>query len=297
MNIVITYIRKYFKVVIAQACAYGVSWALVTYVFLGPLPVVSPAFRQWVKDAPATFKRVVVQAPIYISEMSAALRSRLPGSRTSAGTHTAGDTYIPSPWVLVVPTPVGGSQGTTPYPTHRPTDVVPSIPQPTQAGPFPSGIQRPKSQVTATPVPARPTYPPTATPIPDTPATLSQKEQDTLKEINTRRAAVGAPAVRAISTLSGATRSHADWMNAGSGLSRCGHMGEGGSSPFDRARKAGYRSASGVGEIVACGHPTAKGAVDGWMSSPGHKAIMLDPQYQVVGIAWGRNMSVALFGR
>lgn len=301
-----SFIQKYYKVVLAHIGAYGISWYLITYVFLGPLPVVSPAFKQQVKESPKTVVAVAKDVPVLLAEIASSIKERipLPNGQSTTGTHTSGDSHIPSPWVLAIPTPMGGVEPTPPWrddsrniPTTVPTYPAPTSVWPTQAGPFPTTVgQRPTSVPAPTKRP-QPTRVPTPTAIPETPASLSQKEQDTLSEFNARRAQVGAPPVRAVSTLAQAARVHATWMAAGSGLSRCGHDGEGGSTPFDRARAAGYRSRGGVGEIVACAYPTAKAAVDAWMQSPGHKAIMLDPSYTMVGVGWNGRMVVGVFGQ
>jgi uncharacterized protein YkwD len=286
------FIQKYYKVVLAQLGAYGISWLLVTHVFLGPLPVVSPAFKENVAQSPQRIAQVAKKVPDKLVSIATFVRTR----QSTPTTHSSGNSRLPSPWVFTTtPTsiPPGGGQ-----PTALPTQAqsLPTlVPAPT------SIFQRspsPQSQPTSQPRPTarpQPTRPPTATPIPETPANLAQKEQATLDEINARRRNAGVAPVRAIASLTQAARSHAAWMDQGAGMSRCGHAGEGGTNPQQRARSAGYPG-YGIGEIVACAYPTPKGAVDGWMSSPGHKAIMLSRQFRVVGIGWSGAQAVGVFG-
>lgn len=63
------------------------------------------------------------------------------------------------------------------------------------------------------------------------------------------------------------------------------HTGKDSSRPVDRAQKAGYESGF-VGENIAAGYRTAAEVVQGWINSPGHKANMLNPQYNEIGIGY-----------
>lgn len=40
-----------------------------------------------------------------------------------------------------------------------------------------------------------------------------------------------------------------------------------------------------LGENIACNYPTSAAVVQGWMDSPGHRANILDPKFQEMGIA------------
>ena len=291
-------IHKYYKVVVAQIGAYGLSYVLISHVFLGPLPVMSPDFKQNVAQSPEKVATVIKELPGKLVEFASAVQERIPHKETPRTDQAA----LPSPWVFVVHTPTPtpyGTPGPTAYPDPKPTKTpsddggFPRIPLPTLFQPTkPDPTSPPQQNPTAVPT----TKPkPTATPVPTKPVSLAQKERETLDEINKKRRAHGASPVIAHSALTKAARDHAAWMSAGGGLSRCGHAGSGGSNPQQRAQKAGYKG-FGVGEIVACAHPTAKAAVAGWMSSPPHKAILIDRNMKEVGIGWGNNMAVAVFG-
>lgn len=62
------------------------------------------------------------------------------------------------------------------------------------------------------------------------------------------------------------------------------HVSPDGIDPFSWVQKRGYRF-SLVGENLAVGYPTASRVVTGWMNSPGHRANILQSQYDEVGIA------------
>ncbi len=61
------------------------------------------------------------------------------------------------------------------------------------------------------------------------------------------------------------------------------HTGKNNSAPWDRAKSAGYESGF-VGENIAAGYTTPKAVVDGWIKSPGHRANMLNANYNEIGL-------------
>jgi|GEM_PF-662259 len=63
------------------------------------------------------------------------------------------------------------------------------------------------------------------------------------------------------------------------------HTGQDGSRPWDRAQDAGYESGF-VGENIAAGYRTPEQVVEGWKSSPGHRANMLNADYNEIGIGY-----------
>jgi uncharacterized protein YkwD len=119
-------------------------------------------------------------------------------------------------------------------------------------------------------------------------------EQQMLQLINQRRKAAGLQEMSLDGNLSTAARNHSAYMSSGRG--RCGHVGEGGSSPFDRAKTAGYNGQV-IGETVACGYTTAQAAVDGWWSSPPHKAILMSQNGRQIGLGWSNNFQTGLVAR
>jgi uncharacterized protein YkwD len=49
------------------------------------------------------------------------------------------------------------------------------------------------------------------------------------------------------------------------------------------------------GEIIACGQGTPRAAVDAWINSPGHNAIMFGATKREVGVAMTDNYWTAIF--
>jgi uncharacterized protein YkwD len=67
------------------------------------------------------------------------------------------------------------------------------------------------------------------------------------------------------------------------------HAGSDGSTPAQRVARSGY-SWRNVGENVAAGQRTAEEVVDDWLSSPGHCANIMEPEYREMGAAFDINM-------
>jgi uncharacterized protein YkwD len=105
--------------------------------------------------------------------------------------------------------------------------------------------------------------------------------------INRLRQACGP--IRDDPRLTAAAQRHADDMLR-NGLN--GHVGSDGSSPQVRITDAGYTRASYTGEIVFWGTGSAGSpsvALDMWMQSPPHRAIILNCAYTTVGFATARD--------
>lgn len=110
-----------------------------------------------------------------------------------------------------------------------------------------------------------------------------------LNELNTTRAANGCGPVAANPQLSAAAARQANDMLANNVRS---HTGSDGSSVGQRISAAGYTTYSKAGEIIfwstGVGAVPAA-AVDWWMNSPGHRAIITDCGMTEVGVAVVRN--------
>ncbi|MER0245926.1 CAP domain-containing protein, partial [Streptomyces sp. HSW2009] len=63
------------------------------------------------------------------------------------------------------------------------------------------------------------------------------------------------------------------------------HTSPEGSEPWDRAAAAGCRH-RGIGENIACGQRSPADVVRGWMNSPGHRANILAPGFDELGIGY-----------
>jgi uncharacterized protein YkwD len=66
------------------------------------------------------------------------------------------------------------------------------------------------------------------------------------------------------------------------------HEGRDGSTPAERASRAGYRWRS-VGENVAMGQTTPERVMQDWLKSPEHCANIMEPRYAEMGVAFAVN--------
>ncbi|VVP80145.1 hypothetical protein PS918_02216 [Pseudomonas fluorescens] len=63
------------------------------------------------------------------------------------------------------------------------------------------------------------------------------------------------------------------------------HKDRDGRTPGDRAELAGYDFQQ-IGENIAAGQDSVRKVVDGWLTSPGHCANLMNPQFRDVGAAY-----------
>lgn len=82
-----------------------------------------------------------------------------------------------------------------------------------------------------------------------------------------------------------AASAHAESMAAGSYLE---HEGRDGSSPAQRASRAGYHWRS-MGENIAMGQTTPSQVVQAWLKSPEHCANIMEPSFVHMGVAFAVN--------
>ncbi|GAA3128710.1 hypothetical protein GCM10010521_13800 [Streptomyces rameus] len=159
--------------------------------------------------------------------------------------------------------------------------VRPSAKQ-TVAAPRPARTAAP-SAPRPTAAPALPTSASAAPAAPSTPkptATASGVTAEILRLVNAERGQAGCQPLVLNSTLSKAAQAHSADMAAHQNMS---HTGSDGSSPGDRITRAGYTWSS-YGENVAYGYSTAQQVMDGWMSSPGHRANILNCGFKEIGV-------------
>ena len=123
-----------------------------------------------------------------------------------------------------------------------------------------------------TPTPSNPvpTTPPTSAP----PTQVRPPAGDLVSQlealINQERARLNLAPISVLEGLRRAAGRHSLDLSV---MQACTHRGSDGSGPGDRMRAQGIRSP--YGEIVACGQGTPEAAVQAWMASPGHRAIIL----------------------
>jgi uncharacterized protein YkwD len=121
---------------------------------------------------------------------------------------------------------------------------------------------------------------------------LDATESELVSLINEERAERGLMKVSVRDDLVCAATHHAADIGD---REECTHDGTDGSGPGDRVDACG--GAGWSGEIVACGHTTPRGAVDGWLGSPGHHDIMLDEGQRQIGVAMVNHYWTAIFDR
>ncbi|OIK25167.1 CAP domain-containing protein [Streptomyces malaysiense] len=98
--------------------------------------------------------------------------------------------------------------------------------------------------------------------------------------VNAERAKAGCRPLTLDAKLTEAAQAHSADMAAHQNMS---HTGSDGSDPGTRITQAGY-TWSAYGENVAYGYSTAAEVMAGWMSSPGHRANILNCGYQEIGV-------------
>ena len=92
--------------------------------------------------------------------------------------------------------------------------------------------------------------------------------------------------VNLIPSLSVAAKQHTNDMAA---FKYTGHTGSDGTHPYERLARVGYREGGYAGETTAWGFRTPREAVDFWLNSPPHRAILLNPLANQVGVAQTTN--------
>ena len=86
------------------------------------------------------------------------------------------------------------------------------------------------------------------------------------------------------------TQAAAMQSEAQAGRSRIGHYGSDGSTPMQRAERAGYQ-AKIASENVASGQKSFTDALRFWKQSSGHRSNLLRPNVSEVGVAMAKNKS------
>jgi uncharacterized protein YkwD len=145
---------------------------------------------------------------------------------------------------------------------------------------------------TATPTPSlAPEPPPAVAPAPappPAPPTADPAEAEVFAIVNQQRAANGCAPLAWDEGLAGVARSHSADMAARDYFS---HVSPEGLDPFQRAAAAGQTARA---ENIAAGQPTAAGVMDSWMSSPGHRANILNCSLSRLGVGVGHGGSYGI---
>ena len=114
-----------------------------------------------------------------------------------------------------------------------------------------------------------------------------------LDTINKERVSRKLPALQENSGLTCAATRHSKDIGT---RKACTHTGKDGSNPGTRIKACGLKT-MGWGEIVACGQKTPQTAVNAWLNSPGHRAIMLSKDYKYFGGNMFNNYWTVAFSR
>jgi uncharacterized protein YkwD len=113
-------------------------------------------------------------------------------------------------------------------------------------------------------------------------APLSETQEYMLAQVNATRAKFGLRPVILDTTLSCAART---WSKRVWRLNICAHVDPvTGQQFWQRVELCGGRLVRGGWEIVACGYPGINYAITGWLRSPSHRAVLLNPSVTNVGI-------------
>src|SRR6266566_6125799 len=116
-------------------------------------------------------------------------------------------------------------------------------------------------------------------------ASLDSVEQDLVARINSFRAARSLPSLAVSDTLSAAAK----WMSFDMGARNYfAHTSLDGRSPTQRMYDAGYPAfGTWTGEDLAAGYTTTADVLNGWINSPAHYAVLVNPQYHAIGVGRG----------
>ncbi|MGW7367888.1 CAP domain-containing protein [Streptomyces sp. NPDC054841] len=156
--------------------------------------------------------------------------------------------------------PQWGAQPTAPAP-QAPTAAAPAPQAPTAAAPAPKA--------------------PTAAPsTPQTAAPATGAVARVVALVNSERSKAGCSPLTVNAKLTKAAQDHSADMAAHKNMS---HTGSDGSNPGTRITRAGYNWST-YGENVAYGYETPESVMAGWMSSPGHKANILNCEFKEIGV-------------
>ncbi|WP_121749379.1 CAP domain-containing protein [Streptomyces sp. E2N166] len=166
--------------------------------------------------------------------------------------------------------------------SSAPASPSASASKPAAPAETPSKAKKPETNPSKKPKPA-PSRPADKEPEqPSAPAAVSDEavaQAQVLKLVNDERAKVGCSPVAANSALRELAE---DFSQAMAEQGFFDHTDPSGATPWDRAEAAGISSLGG--ENIARGQADAQAVMDAWMDSPGHKANILNCDFQTLGV-------------
>ena len=140
------------------------------------------------------------------------------------------------------------------------------------------------------PAPAPPVEaPPAEEPAPPPPAPAATPEDEVLALTNARRAENGCGALAWDGGLAGVAQAHSADM---AGRDYFSHTTPEGVDPFQRAAAAGQTA---YAENIAAGQSTPAEVMDGWMTSEGHRANILNCSLTRLGVGVGHGGSYGIY--
>ena len=118
--------------------------------------------------------------------------------------------------------------------------------------------------------------------LPTAAASLDAQESDLLANVNSFRASRGLARLAVSDTLTFAAK----WMATDMAVNNYfSHTSRDGRAPVQRMSDAGYPGRQTyTGENIAGGYASASEVVNGWINSPGHYAVLINPNYRAIGV-------------
>lgn len=150
----------------------------------------------------------------------------------------------------------------------------PSIPNVPEEYERPTAPDKPNTQNKPNgPIGSAPTFP-------ETNQGVSQMEMEVVRLVNIEREKAGLSPFTSSSELSKVARMKSEDMARNNYFS---HTSPTYGSPFDMMKKFGIRY-NRAGENIAKGYSSAQAVVRGWMNSSGHRANILNPSFNTLGV-------------
>lgn len=127
-----------------------------------------------------------------------------------------------------------------------------------------------------------PTENPVYLPFIERSADIQTFEREVVRLVNDERVAAGCVPLAQDAQLDQAAEGHSMSMALEDFYS---HTGRDGSTALDRIARAGYHPEA-MGENIAAGQPSPATVVEAWMNSEGHRANILNCDFQEIGVGY-----------
>lgn len=165
-------------------------------------------------------------------------------------------------------------------PSRPENEVKPSLPQAEEKPSFPNKPNKPESQPSRPSQPETKPNPPVEVERPSNNSNLSQIEAEVIRLVNIERQKQGLSQFKTSGQLSNVARVKSEDMYRNNYFS---HNSPKYGSPFDMIKSFGI-SYTSAGENIAKGYSSAQAVVRGWMNSSGHRANILNPSFNTIGV-------------